>query len=88
VKTLPLTEARKDLSKLIDEVSTIHEHITITRQGKPAAVVMSADEFESWHEMLEILADGEAMASIARGGRDIKAGRVYPWREVRKKLGR
>jgi len=87
VKILPLTEARKDLSKLIDEVSTIHEHITITRQGKPAAVVMSADEFESWHETLEILDDSEAMAAIRRGLRDVKAGRVRPLEDVLKRLG-
>ncbi|HEX9268851.1 MAG TPA: type II toxin-antitoxin system Phd/YefM family antitoxin [Candidatus Limnocylindria bacterium] len=87
MKILPLTEARKDLSKLIDEVSTIHEHITITRQGKPAAVVMSADEFESWHETLEILDDSEAMAAIRRGLRDVKAGRVRPLEDVLKRLG-
>jgi prevent-host-death family protein len=87
VKTLPLTEARKDLSKIVDEVSNVHEHITITRQGKPAAVVMSADEFESWQETLEILADPKAMAAIRRAEKDIKAGRVRPWEEVRARLG-
>lgn len=86
VKTLPLTEARKDLSKIVDEVAGAHEHVLITRQGRPAAVVMSADEFESWQETLEIMADPEAMASIRRGLRDIKAGRVTPYDEVRKRL--
>ncbi len=86
MKTLPLTEARKDLSKIVDEVAAVHEHVTITRQGKPAAVVMSADEFESWQETLEIMSDPETMASIARGQRDIRAGRVRPWSEVRKRL--
>jgi prevent-host-death family protein len=87
VKTLPLTEARKDLSKIVDEVTNVHEHITITRQGKPAAVVMSADEFESWQETIEILDDPEAMAAIRRGLRDIKAGRVRPLEDVLKRLG-
>jgi len=87
MKTLPLTEARKDLSKIVDEVSNVHEHITITRQGKPAAVVMSADEFESWQETMEIMADPKAMAAIRRGEKDIKAGRVRPWEEVRARLG-
>lgn len=86
VKTLPLTEARKDLSKIVDEVAGAHEHVLITRQGRPAAVVMSADEFESWQETLEIMADPEAMASIRRGLRDIKAGRVTRYDEVRKRL--
>jgi len=87
MKTLPLTEARKDLSKIVDEVANIHEHITITRQGKPAAVVMSADEFASWQETIEILDDPEAMAAIRRGLRDVKAGRVRPLEDVLKRLG-
>jgi len=84
---MPLTEARKGLSKIVDEVAAIHEHVTITRQGKPAAVVMSADEFESWQETLEIMSDPEAVAAIKRGMRDVKAGRTRPLEEVLKRLG-
>jgi prevent-host-death family protein len=87
MKTLPLTEARKGLSKIVDEVAAIHEHVTITRQGKPAAVVMSADEFESWQETLEIMSDPEAVAAMKRGMRDAKAGRTKPLEEVLKRLG-
>ncbi len=87
MKTLALTEARKDLSRIVDRVKNTHDHVTITRQGRPEAVVMSADEFESWQETLEILADPKAMAAIAQGRRDIKAGRVRPWKEVRARLG-
>ena len=86
MKTLGLTEARKDLSKLVDEVASAHEHITITRQGRPAAVVMSAEEFESWQETLEILADRKTMAALARAEREIKAGQVLPWEDVRARL--
>ena len=86
MKTLALTEARRDLSKIVDRVSKTHDHVTITRKGRPEAVVMSADEFESWQETLEIMADPEAMASIKRGLRDIKAGRVTPYDQVRKRL--
>ena len=83
MRTLPLTEARKDLSKIVDEVSAAHEHVVITKQGRPEAVVLSADEFESWQETLEIMADKKAMAAIARAERDIKAGRVRSWDDVR-----
>ena len=86
MKTLPLTDARKDLSKVLDEVESAHEHVLITRQGRPSVVVMSADEFESWQETLEILADPDTMASLKRAERDIKAGRVTPYAEVRKRL--
>ena len=87
MKTLAFTEARKDLSKIVDEVSSNHEHVVITKQGRPKAVVMSADEFESWQETIEILDDPEAMAAIRRGLRDVKAGRVRPLEEVLKRLG-
>lgn len=86
MKTLGLSEARRQLSKLVDEVAEKQEHIVITKQGRPKAVVMSSDEFESWQETLEIMADPEAMASIKRGLRDIKTGRVTPYDEVRKRL--
>jgi len=83
MRTLPLTEARKDLSKIVDEVSAAHEHVVITKQGKPEAVVLSADEFDSWQETLDIMADKKAMAAIARAERDIKAGRIRSWEDVR-----
>lgn len=83
MKTLPLTEARKDLPKIVDEVSAAHEHVVITKRGRPEAVVMSVDEFESWQETMDILADRKAMAAIARAERDIKAGRVRNWEEIK-----
>ena len=83
MRTLPLTEARKDLSKIVHEVSSGHEHVVITKQGRPEAVVMSVEEFESWQETLEIMADRGAMAAIARAERDIKAGRVRAWEEIK-----
>ncbi len=86
MKTIPFSEARKDLSKIVDEVSTDHEHILITKQGLPKAIVMSADEFESWQETLEIASDPKAMAAIREGLRDIRAGRTYPLEEVLKRL--
>ncbi len=87
MKTLPFTDARKELSKLIDEVSKDHEHVVITKQGRPKAVLMSADEFESWEETLELMADPKARRRIRKGLRDIAAGRVRPLEEVRARLG-
>ncbi len=88
MKTLAFTEARKDLSRIVDEVSSNHEHVVITKQGRPKAVVMSPDEFESWQETLEIMADKKAMAAIARADRDIKAGRLRDWADVKARLKR
>ena len=83
MKTVAFTEARKDLSNIVDEVSSRHEHVVITKKGRPEAVVMSAEEFESWQETLEIMADKQAVAAIRRAERDIKAGRVTSWDEIK-----
>jgi antitoxin YefM len=88
MKTLPLTEVRRDLPNIVDEVLKSQEHVVITKHGKPAAVVMSSDEFESWQETIEILSDASAMRALRQSERDIKAGRVHRWEDVKKRLRR
>ncbi|HEX3732250.1 MAG TPA: type II toxin-antitoxin system Phd/YefM family antitoxin [Mycobacteriales bacterium] len=52
MKTLSVAQARAQLSAHIDEVTRTHEVVTITRNGEPAAVLVSADEWESMEETL------------------------------------
>ena len=78
MKTLPLSEVKNNLSRLVDQVQEIQEEITITRNGKPAAVIVSADEYEGWMETLAIRADLEFMTEIRKGIKDLKKqSRVY-----------
>jgi antitoxin YefM len=72
--TLPLAEVRNRLSALVDEVVRTHDTLTITRNGVPAAVVVSADDYESIMETLALRNDPadrerltEAEASVAAG---------------------
>ena len=86
-RTVPFTEARAHLTELLDEIESVHEHLVITRSGRPAAVVMSQDEYDSLIETLEVLGDPELMAALAKSDEDVKAGRVVPWEEVKSELG-
>ena len=86
-KIIPFTEARSTLSELLDEVTSRQEHVVITRKGRPAAVVLSSEEYEALSETLEILEDGETLAALRESEADVKAGRVYPADEVRRELG-
>ncbi len=74
MKTLSLSEAKMKLSALIDQVESTDEEVVITRNGKPAAILVSPDEFESWKETCAIMADTEFMADIRRGIAELKAG--------------
>ncbi|MBI2314703.1 type II toxin-antitoxin system Phd/YefM family antitoxin [Candidatus Daviesbacteria bacterium] len=86
-KTLPITEARANLTALVDRANKRLDEYVITVNGKPAAVLMSAQEYDSWRETNAILADKKLVKAIKQGGKDIKKGRLYDWEEVKKELG-
>jgi prevent-host-death family protein len=67
MKTLSLSEAKMKLSKLIDTVGTTDEEIVITKNGRPAAVLVSPDEFEGWKETNLIRSDQALMEEIKKG---------------------
>jgi antitoxin YefM len=87
-KVVPFTEARSDLSALLDEVLARHEHVVITRNGRPAGVLLSPDEWESVQETLEVLADAELMEALRESEDDVRAGRLESLDEVKRHLGR
>jgi antitoxin YefM len=86
-KTVPFTEARTRLSELFDEVEQQHEHVIVTRNGRPTAVVVSADEYEALEETLEILNDEETLTALRESEADVQAGRVFELGAVRRELG-
>ena len=55
--TLSITEARKRIFEITEEVQASHKTYTLTADGKPKAVIMSAEEYESWQETMEVIAD-------------------------------
>ncbi|HVM42822.1 MAG TPA: type II toxin-antitoxin system Phd/YefM family antitoxin [Gemmatimonadales bacterium] len=67
MKTMPLAVAKAKLSSLVDAVESGEEGVTITRHGKPAAVLVSQDEFDSWQETIAIRSDAALMREIRRG---------------------
>ena len=80
--TLPIAEVRASLSKLVDEAERTHQRVEVTKNGRRAAVLMSAEDYDSVMETLEILGDAEAMAEIRQADADIAAGRISSLEEV------
>lgn len=85
-KTLPITQARDELTTLVNNAKTKMSQYYITVNGSPAAVLMSAAEFESWKETDEILADKKLMKSIKRGEKDLKKGDFVTFEQLKKEL--
>ena len=86
IKTLPITKAREELTTLVDKASKQLDEYIITVNGSPAAVLMSAAEFESWKETMEILADPEFMKAIKQGEEEIRRGEFVTLEELEKEL--
>ena len=79
MKTLSLSDAKANLSGLVDEVEGRDEEIVITRNGRPAAVLVSSDEYESWKETIAVRSDKQLMREIRTGLSQLKRGkaRIY-----------
>ena len=75
-KTLPLSEVKARLSEVVDEIVTTQERVTVTRNGRPVAVVLSTDDMEAIEETLVILSDSAAMREIQQGRAAIASGDV------------
>ncbi len=75
-RTLPLSEVKAKLSEVVDEVATTQERITVTRNGRPVAILLSTDDLEAIEETLAILSDPAAMREIQQGRAAIASGDV------------
>ncbi|WP_158546690.1 type II toxin-antitoxin system Phd/YefM family antitoxin [Halopolyspora algeriensis] len=82
MKTLPLAEVKAKLSSLLSEVEREHDEITVTRNGVPSAVVISADEWESLQETLAVLSDQDALADLKEARETTAEGELYDTDDV------
>lgn len=85
--TLPITKAREELTDIVDKAKSRMDEYIITVNGSPAAAIISADEYESWKETEEILADKELMKAIKTGEKELDNGKGITLEELEKELG-
>ena len=55
--TISISEARKRIFDIAEAVQKPGSYFTLTEKGRPKAVMMSAEEFESWQETFEVMRD-------------------------------
>jgi antitoxin YefM len=73
-KTVPVREFRTKLSELLSDVADRRDHVLVTRNGKPAAVLIPIDEYEALEESAEILSDDSTLAAIDAGLAELTQG--------------
>lgn len=80
--TLPLASVRNRLSALVDDVVRTHDTVTVTRNGVPAAVVMSVDDYESIMETLALLNDPTDLRRLEDAEQGLATGDVTSGEEM------
>lgn len=86
--TFPLATVKAQLSAFVDRVEGEHDRVVLTRNGRPAAVLISPDDLASLEETLAILSDPALMAQVREGRAAIDSGDVLSLDELRAQLDR
>ena len=74
--TAALSDVREHLSEIVDDVALTGGEYVITKHGRPTAVLLSNDDYESLIETLNILSDNDAMVAISEAERDLANGEL------------
>ena len=71
-----LREVRDHFSDVVDRVQREHDRVTVTRNGKAAAIILSPHDLEHLEETLSVLSDPEALADIREADAAYRDGNV------------
>lgn len=85
---MSISAAKARLNELVEKAVTTHEHVTITKNGAPAAVMVSADEWQSIQETLFWLSQDGVREDVSRGRNEEEDGETFSEAEVRARLAR
>jgi len=70
-ETLPLSTVKARFSELVDRVAREQDRVTVTRKGRPAAVLVSPEDLASLEETLAVLSDPQLMDQVRESDDDL-----------------
>ncbi len=73
-KTLPISDVKTHLAELVAGVEEREDEIIVTRNGKPAAMLVNVEEYARLKATVDVLGDDDLMRRIRRGRRYFTAG--------------
>ena len=76
LQQLPLADTKNRLSEIVNDVEHEHASYVITKHGKPAAVLVSYDEWTALYETLEVLADTATVRRLAEADAEPRAAKL------------
>jgi len=76
MRTESLRNVKDRFSEFVDRVNSEHERVVVTRNGRPAAVLISPDDLDSLEETLSLLGDQAAIKELLEAEAAVAAGDV------------
>lgn len=86
METIPLASAKAKLSEVVDRVEREQDRVTITRNGRPVAMIVSLDDIEGLEETLAILSDKRLMRKIRAGIAAAEKGETVRLQDIETRL--
>ena len=85
--TLPISEARKKIFSIAQDVQRPNQHYTLTENGRPKAVVLSVDEYQSLIETVDILNNSALTEDIKKAKSEYAKGQYSTLDDILKNEG-
>jgi antitoxin YefM len=87
-RTLPLANVKAHLSELVDKVEAEHDRVILTRNGRPAAVIISPDDLEALEETVDLLSRPGAVEEIQKARAELEASEFLSVADLRSRFVR
>ncbi len=84
-ETFSLAHIKAHRSEVVDRVEHQHDRVVLTRNGRPAAILVSPDDLEAIEDTLDLLSDPQALKEINQAREEIAEGRVLDAETLRAK---
>ena len=75
-ETFSLAHIKAHLSEVVDRAEHQHDRVVLTRNGRPAAILVSPDDLEAIEDTLDLLSDPQALKEIHEVRAQIAKGHV------------
>lgn len=85
-EVLGIDDVRARFTELVERVSSQQDRVVVTREGQPAAVLISLDDLEALEETLAVLSDPELLARVREGEQAADRGDDSSLADVRAQL--
>jgi antitoxin YefM len=79
---IPISKAKSDLLEIIRRLENVEDAVAVTKNGVPAAVILSMEKYQGLLETLDILSDEKAMKSLRTSLRQARKGKWVKYDEV------